>query len=89
MTTGIGLANLKPSAFTIGTIVTIGYDGKLTYGPDYSPDAAAEQFWQAMARRAPGIFDEMLDALRAVARDQLDVVLAKQVNAAIAKAEGR
>lgn len=32
-------------------LVRIQKDGTLTYGPDYTPDEAAEVFWRAFARR--------------------------------------
>lgn len=32
-------------------LVRIAPDGTLTYGPGYSPDEAAVEFWEAMARR--------------------------------------
>ena len=104
ITSGIGIAfvNPKPSAFTIGEMVTIKADGTLIYGVNYTPDTAAELFWQAMACRAPDIFDEMLSALHGasnafafikyyypemvVALRQIPAVA--NVDAAIAKAEG-
>lgn len=34
-------------------LVQIGYDGSLTFGPDYEPDDAAVAFWEAIARYVP------------------------------------
>lgn len=36
---------------TIGDLVSIAPDGKITYGANYTPDAAAKQFWNAMGHR--------------------------------------
>jgi hypothetical protein len=49
------LAAPQPPSITItGTdnapLVTIHPDGTLDYGPDYTPDAAAHAFWEAMRR---------------------------------------
>lgn len=30
-------------------------DGTLEYGPNYSPDVAADAFWRAVAGKAPGV----------------------------------
>lgn len=43
----------KPQTITItgadnAPLVTIHPDGTLDYGPDYTPDAAAHAFWEAM-----------------------------------------
>lgn len=44
------LQDLQPRAFVIGDLVTITLkDGSLTYGPNYTPDAAAKKFWEAMS----------------------------------------
>lgn len=45
----------KPQTITItgadnAPLVTIHPDGTLDYGPDYTPDAAAHAFWDAMRR---------------------------------------
>ncbi len=45
-----------PGDLVIGTskhriLVRIHPDGTLTYGPEYTPDEAAVEFWTAMARR--------------------------------------
>lgn len=47
-----------PVAFTINKpdskmFVSVNYDGTITYGPDYKPDAAARIFWEAMGDAAP------------------------------------
>lgn len=34
-------------------LVTIGRDGALTYGPNYTPDAAAKLFWDAIVTLCP------------------------------------
>lgn len=34
-------------------LVTISADGKITYGPDYEPDRAADIFWRAVGNRKP------------------------------------
>jgi hypothetical protein len=46
----------KPGELVIGTsadriLVRIQTDGTLEYGPDYTPDEAAQVFWQEMARQ--------------------------------------
>ena len=46
----------RPGELVIGTsmdniLVTIAKDGTLTYGPGYTPDAAAKMFWEALAKR--------------------------------------
>lgn len=45
-----------PNELVIGTstgrvLVRINQDGNLEYGPDYTPDAAAKEFWEHMAKR--------------------------------------
>ena len=34
-------------------MVSVGYDGTLTYGESYTPDAAAKTFWEAVGHTAP------------------------------------
>lgn len=34
-------------------LVPVAPDGKITYGPHYTPDAAAKVFWESVAHRAP------------------------------------
>lgn len=36
-----------------GAWVSIDQTGKITYGPDYSPDEAAKVFWESMGRHVP------------------------------------
>ena len=48
----------SPFAFTIQNhdgkmMVSVGYDGTLTYGDSYTPDAAAKIFWEAIGHTAP------------------------------------
>lgn len=35
-------------------LVIIGYDGEITYGPNYTPDDAGIQFWKGIANGFPG-----------------------------------
>lgn len=55
----IGSGNL-----VIGTpgriLVVLKADGQLEYGPDYTPDEAAVQFWEAMGRRRLGAEERIL-----------------------------
>jgi hypothetical protein len=46
----------RPGALVIGTsperiLVVVHADGKLEYGPEYTPDEAAVTFWEEMGRR--------------------------------------
>ncbi len=58
---------ISPGDLVIGTstriLVTIKADGRLEYGPDYTPDEAAVCFWEAMGRRRLGAEERIL-ALR-------------------------
>ena len=50
------LEDVEPGELVIATtkeriLVRIRKDGQLLYGPDYTPDEAAQVFWQAMARQ--------------------------------------
>lgn len=78
--------------------VSIRKDGKLTYHEGYEPDAAARQFWEAVARNAPygplsKAAPEMLAALQLVAHDvrsgSLPTDIQNAISAAIARATGQ
>lgn len=61
----IGGHSLKAECFSLANgRVKISRDGTLTYGEGYAPDEAAECFWRVISRRAPGVFDEMREALK-------------------------
>lgn len=54
----ISATKVQPSLITLPTangrpLVTIHPDGRLEFGPDYTPDAAAQAFWEAVQRFAP------------------------------------
>ncbi|REE61472.1 hypothetical protein BX257_4051 [Streptomyces sp. 3212.3] len=53
----VTIAEPPPPTIVIGQLVAIHPDGRLEYGPDYTPDAAARAFWEAMAarRRSPEV----------------------------------
>jgi len=44
---------LGPSSITIQSLVTIRPNGVIEYGPDYTPDAAAKVFWEALGNSMP------------------------------------
>lgn len=46
-------ANTISIPFNGRPMVTIHNDGRLEYGPDYTPDVAAQAFWEAVQRLAP------------------------------------
>jgi hypothetical protein len=55
----------RPGELVIGTsperiLVRIAADGTLTYGPEYTPDEAAQVFWQALARQREGGEEKMV-----------------------------
>lgn len=54
-----------PGELVIGTdrnrvLVRIQPDGQLRYGPEYTPDEAAEVFWTAMATKRAGMTERLL-----------------------------
>jgi hypothetical protein len=59
-------------------LVSIGPNGVLTYGPDYTPDAAAVVFWEALAEMGIGIASariaELKSALRKYGRHAEDCI---------------
>ncbi len=44
---------LGPSSITIQSLVTIKPNGVIEYGPNYTPDAAAKAFWEALGNSMP------------------------------------
>lgn len=57
--------DIEPGDMAIGTsenrlLVVIRKDGRLEYGPDYTPDEAAQVFWEAMLRMKLEVDDRLL-----------------------------
>lgn len=49
-----GVNELRAACFRIGDLVSINLKtGEIEYGPTYTPDTAAKQFWDAVTRNMP------------------------------------
>lgn len=64
----IAATNAVPSTITINNavgnmLVSVDLDGNITYSEDYSPDAAAETFWQAIAFQSPSLLKAKIEEL--------------------------
>lgn len=47
-------ATIRATAFRLGEMVTIDLaTGEIEFGKDYTPDAAAREFWKAIGQHCP------------------------------------